>query len=167
VSLNSKLKNKLIFFTVPIFCLMFVPNSLMLTSNIPNFFHMIRYRHIIYTMYIYTYNPQSQPTILTLFPVILSLHVSVPTSGDYSNILCIRIHMFVENLCYIVLKLAVLLNSKLKKKLIFFTVPIFCLMFVLHTLMFTSTFQTSFTCSFSSISSDVRHFSDSLTVTYG
>jgi hypothetical protein len=57
--------------------------------------NVFRYRHIIYTMYIYTYNPQSQPTILTLFLLILSLHVSVPT-GDYSNILCIlnsgRVH---------------------------------------------------------------------------
>jgi hypothetical protein len=54
---------------------------------------MIRYRHIIYTMYIYTYNPQSQPTILTLFLLILSLHVFSygPSSYGYSNILSIRI----------------------------------------------------------------------------
>jgi hypothetical protein len=39
---------------------------------------MIRYKPIIYTMYI-TYNSQLQPTILTLFSLILSLHVSAPT----------------------------------------------------------------------------------------
>jgi hypothetical protein len=48
---------------------------------------MIRYRHIIYTMYINTYNPQSQPTILTLFLLILSLHVTTGYMCIYT--LCI------------------------------------------------------------------------------
>jgi hypothetical protein len=55
------------------------PVKLNLCGMHPVALPMIRYRHIIYTMYIYTYNPQSQQTILTLFLLILSPHVSVLT----------------------------------------------------------------------------------------
>jgi hypothetical protein len=48
---------------------------------------------IQYVQRIYTYNPQSQPTIFSLFSLILSLHVSVPTDQLQENHINIFVFM--------------------------------------------------------------------------
>jgi hypothetical protein len=54
------------------------------------------YTDIQYIQCIYTYNPQSQPTIFSLFSLIFSLHVSVPT--DHLQVNHINILVFMRRI---------------------------------------------------------------------